>query len=406
MRSCPSGTAPVFRAWAFFVSKKNGKLRLIVDARVANSFFRSPPTGETGSASNIADLKLGPDQQVYGSSYDVRDFFYRRMAPWEIAKHFGPPGLNRGEAESIFGAELAKGAAIDDNALYHPYVQALAMGFSWAFYLAQSMLQAVARQCLPSIRLLMDHCSAPDLDAPGPVALLNADNGTHLALNAAQCNQERALVQKELERVELATHEVEQASTRFSPSGVSVDGCAGTVRPTAARVGKLRFALGRLINRRPTTGEELEIILGQRVQPNCRRGGRPRSLALAGAGEAPHSAAPTGKAKYEPEPSSRTAAFPRLAEALPRRVPSSRKEARFGFDGRYTAPATTWRALQRCGLKTTNAPRGDATRKMELPQLSENLRATRAASERCQKDPCENFNELKGSAEKISKNCF
>ena len=185
----------------------------------------------------------------------------------------------------------------------------------------------------------------PDLDAPGPVALLYADNGIHLALNAAQCNQERALVQKELERVGLATHEVEEASTRFSPSGVSVDGCAGTVRPTAARVGKLRLALGRLINGRPTTGEELEIILGQRVQPNRRRGGRPRSLALAGAGEAPHSAAPTGKAKYEPEPSSRTAAFPRLAEALPRKVPSSRKEAGFGLDGRYVAPATTWWAL-------------------------------------------------------------
>ena len=105
MRSCPSGTAPVLRAWAlFFVSKKNGKLSLIVDARVANSFFRSPPTGETGSASNIADLKLGPDQQLYGSSYDVKDFFYRLMAPWEIARHLGLPGLNRDEAESIFGA--------------------------------------------------------------------------------------------------------------------------------------------------------------------------------------------------------------------------------------------------------------------------------------------------------------
>jgi hypothetical protein len=104
----------------------------------------------------------------------------------------------------------------------------------------------------------MDHCSMPDLDAPGPVALFYADNGIHLALNAAQCNQERALVQKELERVGLATHEVEEASTRFSPLGVSVDGCARTVRPTADRVGKLRLALGRLINGRPTTGEELE----------------------------------------------------------------------------------------------------------------------------------------------------
>ena len=37
-----------------------------------------------------------------------------------------------------------------------------------------------------------------------------------------------------------------------------MDGRAGTVRPTAARVGKLRLALGRLINGRLTTGEELE----------------------------------------------------------------------------------------------------------------------------------------------------
>ena len=31
--------------------KKNGKLRLILDARLANTFFAKPPSGENGSAS-------------------------------------------------------------------------------------------------------------------------------------------------------------------------------------------------------------------------------------------------------------------------------------------------------------------------------------------------------------------
>ena len=58
----------------FFVTKKDGRLRLIVDARVANTFFRRPPTGETGSAANLADLKVPDSKDLWISQYDVKDF--------------------------------------------------------------------------------------------------------------------------------------------------------------------------------------------------------------------------------------------------------------------------------------------------------------------------------------------
>jgi hypothetical protein len=56
----------------FFVSKKNSKQRLVWDCRVANSFFREPPSGDMGAGEAMSLLQLG-DSDLYVAQADVEN---------------------------------------------------------------------------------------------------------------------------------------------------------------------------------------------------------------------------------------------------------------------------------------------------------------------------------------------
>ena len=55
---------PKSRLGIFFVRKKNGKLRLIVDCRKVNAVFRTPPKGHVVSSAVFGDLEQHVEEQV------------------------------------------------------------------------------------------------------------------------------------------------------------------------------------------------------------------------------------------------------------------------------------------------------------------------------------------------------
>ena len=59
----------------FFVRKKSGKLRMILDAWPANQLFRKAPTGQNGSAASFGELRQDPGVPLYIAQYDVKDYF-------------------------------------------------------------------------------------------------------------------------------------------------------------------------------------------------------------------------------------------------------------------------------------------------------------------------------------------
>ena len=125
----------------FFVLKKNGKLRLILDARKSNLFFRRPPTGDNSSLSALGGIRIPKGKTLYAAQYDVKDFFYRLSIGWDLAQHFGLPSLSWDEAVEVLGAECL--SHLPEGQPVHPYFCVLPMGFSWAFHLAQEALRAV-----------------------------------------------------------------------------------------------------------------------------------------------------------------------------------------------------------------------------------------------------------------------
>ena len=62
----------------FFVGKKDGRLRLVLDCRLANMRFRHAPYTEIAAAESISMLEVpeGGQQELYVASADVECCFY------------------------------------------------------------------------------------------------------------------------------------------------------------------------------------------------------------------------------------------------------------------------------------------------------------------------------------------
>ena len=72
----------------FFVTKKAGRLRMILDARRSNVYFRKPPSRHNSSAACFGELRVPEGRQLYVGQYDVRDFFYRLGVSEELSQYF------------------------------------------------------------------------------------------------------------------------------------------------------------------------------------------------------------------------------------------------------------------------------------------------------------------------------
>ena len=60
----------------FFVKKKDGRLRLVVDARRPNMRFRAPPTSGLASAEAFAHLDTaGENREFFVAQSDIKDYF-------------------------------------------------------------------------------------------------------------------------------------------------------------------------------------------------------------------------------------------------------------------------------------------------------------------------------------------
>jgi len=71
------------RVAIFFVRKKNGSLRIIVDARGPNRRFKRPPSGGIAAGESFAQLQLEEGEEVlFVSQSDLKDFSITWRSAW------------------------------------------------------------------------------------------------------------------------------------------------------------------------------------------------------------------------------------------------------------------------------------------------------------------------------------
>ena len=77
----------------FFVRKKNGKLRLILDCRAVNKRFKKPPPLGLGAGVSWSQVSVPSDRDLFLAQSDIKDYFYSLELPHPLQSLFCLPGL-------------------------------------------------------------------------------------------------------------------------------------------------------------------------------------------------------------------------------------------------------------------------------------------------------------------------
>ena len=149
----------------FFVKKKSPDwIRMVIDARLTNFRHRTPPVARLGSGDNFTQLDLhgesldhflgasGHQHFGYGNELDVSDCFYQFKIP-SLAQWFGldfPQDVDfwaqHGiDISRVWDDDTATELAVSSREVVYPVISAMAMGWSWALYLAHETISHLAR---------------------------------------------------------------------------------------------------------------------------------------------------------------------------------------------------------------------------------------------------------------------
>ena len=259
-------TEPRSQIGAFVVTKKNGKQRLIVDARRTNRLFRTPPSTLLGSMECWG--RLESDSEFFVAQEDVKDFFYRLGIPLELGRFFCFPCIDPHALQTEIGymPEDLRALVHRDGRGVFPCMKVLPMGFSWAFHLAHQAHVEITKRALPRTPQIKDKAVMPRFGegkhraATG--ALIYADNNNHIGVQRQAVEQEHTTMLGALAQHGLDYHEVIEATSLAESLGVRVDGLTGRISATSARDWRLHKALEALILRPSISGEEFQKIVG------------------------------------------------------------------------------------------------------------------------------------------------
>ncbi len=122
---------------AFGVRKDADSIRLIIDARACNSFFKPPDNPLLPTPAEVARLSLPAGKRMLLAKSDLSNCYHSLRVPLWLRRYFGLPSVTAGE----LGLQ-----GYDPDTVLWPTCSTLPMGFAPAVFLAQ--------QC--TLRLMVD----------------------------------------------------------------------------------------------------------------------------------------------------------------------------------------------------------------------------------------------------------
>ncbi len=239
----------------FFVTKKAGRQRMILDCRRANCHFKDPAYVSLCTGDTLARLQFGRGEVVHVGMADLKDAFYHLELPQELRRFFG---LRPIEAKYL-GVSEVDGIAVKPHQLLTPRLSVVPMGWSWALYLCQKMHERLVLQSgLSSSDRLQDR---KRVDECARVHLQYVDNLVVLGSNREQVATDFHRAVDHLKSAGLQVHEVELGGEGAQVLGwfISSD---GQLTPTQKRFWKVRLAIRGLVKRGRATSKQVEKLLG------------------------------------------------------------------------------------------------------------------------------------------------
>ena len=162
----------------FFVKKKDGMIRLVVDARIPNFMHHSPPVTRLGSAACYVDLDLSSERlqtgfgeigafsgsepfdvgsPAYANEADVSDCFYQFIIE-ELGSSFGidePLAVSELKSlgihvDRVFDDDFQSYTSVQNSDILYPCISGMSMGWSWALFFANEAVAHTVKESSPS----------------------------------------------------------------------------------------------------------------------------------------------------------------------------------------------------------------------------------------------------------------
>ena len=263
----PSNHAGVFFVW----KSDKKKIRMIVDARPANSVFADPPGVSLSTAETFAKIEVeggAPydfDFGLFAGLSDVKDCFHRIKQPRWLAKHFCFMPI---EARHVgLTGHVLDGKRLRSGDLVYPMPGSLCMGFTWSLYFAQRINESIMCQ-VPSLvgsELIHDRGGPAVFSAADPSRLKHfvyVDNLGVLAGNRDLVAGGLADLSTDFTDRKLLLHPGEVQHEHIKALGVVLDGVNLLSKLSPDRFHRVRQAVRCVLRRNRCTGRTLEIIVG------------------------------------------------------------------------------------------------------------------------------------------------
>ncbi len=239
----------------FCVSKKNNRLRLIVDARRANAHFREPHYVHLATGDGLGGLSFSPGSELTVATADLKDAFYHLSLPEGLRPYFTLPSARAAD----LGISSLNGKRLSRSSRVFPRLAVVPMGWSWALYICQSIHETIAGQAG-----LSDEMRIRDKRSPPQGEVCHTEYVDNLIVMGTQAEKVRSaydVAVKALKDAGLQVHEEEVNEQGAEILGWEL-GRTGHFRPTRKRAWKVRLALRGLLDRGRSSSKQLEKIIG------------------------------------------------------------------------------------------------------------------------------------------------
>ena len=275
-------TKPKERVGCFFVWKKGRKaIRMILDARKSNRWFKEPPPVKLCSSESLGGIEVElPEEAIldpalgrqmleeyslYLGVADIKDCFHRLRMPEWMSPYFCLDPI-RARDVGLGGTELdGKTLAAED--VVYPCASSFPMGFSWSLFFAQG---AGEKACQTAAEV---QGKEPRRDCRGPAVFkANAeddmehyqyvDNLGLFGNKLASVLEARKQITDYLNEKGLETHEEELADHAADVLGCTVDLKAKRTTVSSGRYWRIRRAIEWALKRGRLSGCALEALVG------------------------------------------------------------------------------------------------------------------------------------------------
>ena len=149
----------------FFVVKKDGRLRVILDGRIPSSWFEEPDSVRLASGQAFASLEVDSRSPVFLGGVDTKDAFYRVELPSDLRDLFGLPSIRACHV----GVQSILGVSVHPNDMIVPCFKGVPMGWNRSLWICQSLHEVVAGrvQSVTEASRFVDRKAAPVLQPFG-----------------------------------------------------------------------------------------------------------------------------------------------------------------------------------------------------------------------------------------------